>query len=107
RLMRAFRRLLAGGHSLLVIEHNLDVIRASDWIIDLGPDGGEQGGRLMGAGTPEDLMGITESHTGRALKEYAESIVREADTPAMWAEPAATYSVDVATAAPDDNAIHI
>src|SRR5690606_19830904 len=48
RLMRAFRRLLAGGHSLLVIEHNLDVIRASDWVIDLGPEGGERGGEIMG-----------------------------------------------------------
>src|SRR5690606_30153990 len=56
RLMRAFRRLLAGGHSLLVIEHNLDVIRASDWIIDLGPEGGEQGGQIVAAGTPEDLV---------------------------------------------------
>ena len=113
RLMRAFRRLLAGGHSLLVIEHNLDVIRASDWIIDLGPDGGEQGGRLMGEGTPEDVMAITESHTGRALKEYAESIVREAETPATVAEPAATYAVQLAPAASEsaaseeaDGAIH-
>src|SRR5690606_34042925 len=111
--MRAFRRLLAGGHSLLVIEHNLDVIRASDWIIDLGPDGGEQGGRLMGEGTPEDVMAITESHTGRALKEYAESIVREAETPATVAEPAATYAVQLAPAASEsaaseeaDGAIH-
>src|SRR5690606_9966377 len=56
RLMRAFRRLLAAGHSLLVIEHNLDVIRASDWVIDLGPEGGEQGGLVVGAGTPDDIM---------------------------------------------------
>ena len=76
RLMRAFRRLLAGGHSLLVIEHNLDVVRAADWVIDLGPDGGEQGGHVVGAGTPADLIQIADSHTGQALKEYEQEIIR-------------------------------
>ena len=79
RLMRAFRRLLSGGHSLLVIEHNLDVVRASDWVIDLGPDGGEQGGHLVGAGTPADLMAIAESHTGQALREYEQNIIHSGD----------------------------
>ena len=105
RLMRAFRRLLAGGHSLLVIEHNLDVIQASDWVIDLGPDGGEMGGRVLGAGTPADIMEIAESHTGRALKEYASSIIRSAEdsvaesaTSAMAvAEPAISYAVEADT----------
>ncbi|CAD5374131.1 UvrABC system protein A [Rubrivivax sp. A210] len=70
KLMRALRKLQAGGHSLLVIEHNLDVIRAADWIIDLGPEGGEEGGELVCAGTPEDLKAHPSSHTGRALREY-------------------------------------
>jgi excinuclease UvrABC ATPase subunit len=55
KLMRALRKLLEAGHSLIVIEHNLDVIRASDWLIDLGPEGGEGGGLIVAEGTPEDV----------------------------------------------------
>ncbi|MGO9634893.1 MAG: excinuclease ABC subunit UvrA [Steroidobacteraceae bacterium] len=69
KLLRAFRRLIEAGHSLLVIEHNLDVMRAADWIIDLGPEGGDAGGALIGAGTPARIMRIASSHTGRALRE--------------------------------------
>ncbi len=70
KLLTAFRKLLAAGHSLLVIEHNLDVIHASDWIIDLGPEGGEHGGSIVCVGTPEEVRARTDSHTGRALAEY-------------------------------------
>ncbi len=70
KLLAAFRRLLEAGHSLVVIEHNLDVIRAADWILDLGPEGGESGGQLVVAGTPEQVSRHAGSHTGRALKEY-------------------------------------
>ncbi len=70
-LLRAFRRLLAGGHSLLVIEHNLDVIRAADWLIDLGPEGGDDGGEIICTGTPDEVARHPGSHTGRALREYA------------------------------------
>ncbi|MFZ0717921.1 MAG: hypothetical protein WAN02_27500, partial [Mycobacterium sp.] len=70
KLMQALRRLLERGHSLIVIEHNLDVIRAADWIIDLGPEGGDAGGELVCAGTPEDLKACTHSHTGQALLAY-------------------------------------
>ncbi len=70
KLMRALRKLLEAGHSLLVIEHNLDVIRAADWLIDLGPEGGEGGGQLVAAGTPEDLRAHPRSHTGAALRDY-------------------------------------
>ncbi|MEY8875326.1 MAG: excinuclease ABC subunit UvrA [Leptothrix sp. (in: b-proteobacteria)] len=70
KLMRAFRKLLEAGHSLLVIEHNLDVVRASDWIVDLGPEGGEAGGELVAEGTPADLRAHPTSHTGAALREY-------------------------------------
>ena len=55
KLLKAFRKLLVAGHSLLVIEHNLDVIRAADWIIDLGPEGGERGGEIVCAGTPAQV----------------------------------------------------
>jgi len=71
KLMRALRKLLDAGHSLLVIEHNLDVMRASDWIIDLGPEGGDAGGQVVAVGTPEELREHPSSHTGRALREYA------------------------------------
>jgi excinuclease ABC subunit A len=70
KLMRAFRKLLDAGHSIIVIEHNLDVIRASDWLIDLGPEGGEAGGALVCTGTPEDVKRHPTSHTGRALADY-------------------------------------
>ncbi|MEY2953746.1 MAG: hypothetical protein RLZZ401_1833, partial [Pseudomonadota bacterium] len=70
KLMRALRKLLDAGNSLIVIEHNLDVVRASDWVIDLGPEGGDAGGYLVAQGTPEDLRGHASSHTGRALRDY-------------------------------------
>ncbi|MDT7520846.1 excinuclease ABC subunit UvrA [Rhodoferax sp. TBRC 17198] len=74
KLMRALRKLLDAGHSLVVIEHNLDVIRASDWLIDLGPEGGDAGGQVVAYGTPEDLLLHATSHTGKALREYAASM---------------------------------
>ena len=67
KLLRAFRRLIEAGHSLLVIEHNLDVVRAADWIIDLGPEGGAAGGYIVCVGTPTEVMRVPASHTGRAL----------------------------------------
>ncbi|MGS0984282.1 excinuclease ABC subunit UvrA [Burkholderia glumae] len=74
KLMQAFGKLLAGGHSLVVIEHNLDVIRAADWLIDLGPEGGDGGGLVLCAGTPEDVKGCAGSHTGEALLQYERAI---------------------------------
>ena len=74
KLMRALRKLLDAGHSLIVIEHNLDVIRASDWIIDLGPEGGDAGGQIVAQGSPENLRNDTHSHTAAALREYEESL---------------------------------
>ena len=68
-LLNAFQRLVDAGHSLLVIEHNLDVIKSADWIIDLGPDAGDEGGRVVAEGTPEQIAASPASHTGRALKE--------------------------------------
>lgn len=74
KLMRALRKLLEAGHSLIVIEHNLDVIRASDWLIDLGPEGGEGGGLVVAEGSPEDVRQHPTSHTGKALRDYAEAM---------------------------------
>ena len=70
KLMRALRKLLDAGHSLVVIEHNLDVIRASDWLIDLGPEGGDAGGLIVAQGTPEEVRLHASSHTGKALRDY-------------------------------------
>src|SRR5580765_1505872 len=70
KLMRSFRKLLEAGHSIVVIEHNLDVIRASDWLIDLGPEGGEAGGELVATGTPEEVKRHAHSHTAKALRDY-------------------------------------
>jgi excinuclease ABC subunit A len=69
KLLAAFKKLLAAGHSLLVIEHNLDVIKTADWLIDLGPEGGEEGGHIVGVGTPEQLALNAASHTGRYLRD--------------------------------------
>ncbi|MFN0037922.1 MAG: excinuclease ABC subunit UvrA [Burkholderiales bacterium] len=80
KLLRAFRRLVTAGHSLLVIEHNLDVIAASDWIIDLGPEGGEAGGEVVFTGTPGQIKNETKSHTGVALMEYERAIEKGAFT---------------------------
>src|SRR5207237_564470 len=65
KLLKSFRKLIAAGHSLVVIEHNLDVIRACDWIIDLGPEGGEAGGEIVATGTPAQVMEHATSHTGK------------------------------------------
>jgi excinuclease ABC subunit A len=67
KLLAAFRKLLESGASLLVIEHNLDIIKSADWLIDLGPEGGDQGGRIIATGTPEQVARNAQSHTGRFL----------------------------------------
>ena len=80
KLLRAFRKLLSAGHSLLVIEHNLDIIRASDWIIDLGPEGGDGGGQIICTGTPLQVAAHDRSYTGQALAAYEKAL--SADIPA-------------------------
>jgi excinuclease ABC subunit A len=67
KLLTAFRKLIDGGGSLIVIEHNLDVIKCADWVIDLGPEGGEAGGKIVGEGTPEEIAANLLSHTGKWL----------------------------------------
>ena len=67
KLLAAFRKLLDAGASLLVIEHNLDIIKSADWLIDLGPEGGEQGGKIIATGTPEQVARNAQSHTGQFL----------------------------------------
>ncbi len=68
-LLKVLQRLVEEGHTVLVIEHNLDVIKSADWLIDLGPEAGEDGGRIVAQGTPEDVARVPQSHTGQALAE--------------------------------------
>ncbi len=70
KLLAAFDKLIRAGNSLVVIEHNMEVVKTADWIIDLGPEGGEQGGRIVFEGTPEDLIQCKDSHTAAALAPY-------------------------------------
>jgi excinuclease ABC subunit A len=67
KLLTALKKLIDGGGSLVVIEHNLDVIKSADWVIDMGPEGGDGGGRVVATGTPEEIAGNLHSHTGKWL----------------------------------------
>ena len=67
KLLAAFRRLIEAGGTILVIEHNLDVIKTADWVIDLGPEGGRHGGQVLATGTPEEIVKASHSHTGQWL----------------------------------------
>ncbi|HLD82201.1 MAG TPA: hypothetical protein VJA22_03285, partial [Patescibacteria group bacterium] len=70
RLLGVLERLVEKGNSVLVIEHNMDVIKTADWLIDLGPEGGEKGGKIICAGSPEDVVQCQESYTGNFLKKH-------------------------------------
>ena len=68
-LEKVLNRLADAGNTIVVIEHNLDVIKCADWVIDLGPEGGEEGGRVIAEGTPEDIARAKDSYTGKYLKK--------------------------------------
>lgn len=114
KLMQSLRRLIADGHSVLLIEHNLDVIRACDWIIDLGPEGGAGGGHILACGSPEHIQNQAHSHTGAALRAYAEHMThtqltgtQRNSTALRAAEPQAQYTRAKTAAANPAQAIHI
>ena len=69
KLLGSFNALLSRGHTIVIIEHNMDIIKSADWIIDIGPEGGDKGGNIVFEGIPEELINIKESHTGKALQE--------------------------------------
>ncbi|MBA7697236.1 UvrABC system protein A [subsurface metagenome] len=69
-LLRCFQKLVEHGHTVVVIEHNLNVIKCADYIIDLGPEGGEKGGNIVAEGLPEDIIKSKKSHTALYLKKY-------------------------------------
>jgi len=70
KLIEVLQRLVDGGNSVLIIEHNPDIVKTSDWIIDLGPEGGHRGGTLVAEGTPEEICKVKKSYTGEFLKKY-------------------------------------
>ena len=70
KLIEVLQRLVEAGNSVLIIEHNLDIIKVADWLIDLGPEGGDRGGELIAEGTPEQVMKVKESYTGKYLKAH-------------------------------------
>jgi excinuclease ABC subunit A len=72
KLLEVLHELVEGGNTVVVIEHNLEVIKTADWIIDLGPEGGDGGGEIVAVGTPEEVAENKRSHTGRYLKEVME-----------------------------------
>ena len=76
KLLEVLQRLVDQGNTVVVIEHNLDVIKTADWIIDIGPEGGDGGGRIVAEGTPEDVAQVAESHTGRYLAPMLETAAR-------------------------------
>ena len=89
RLLEVLQRLVDQGNSVVVIEHNLDVIKTADRIIDMGPEGGEEGGRLIGAGTPEEIAATPESYTGHFLAGIVEPKARKRRAPRREKVPAA------------------
>jgi excinuclease ABC subunit A len=97
KLLAAFRKLLESGASLLVIEHNLDVIKAADWLIDLGPEGGDQGGRIIATGTPEQVARNAQSYTGR----YLARVLGDGDAQAKRSSNGASKTPGVAPAKSD------
>ncbi|MEW6560848.1 MAG: excinuclease ABC subunit UvrA [Pseudomonadota bacterium] len=123
KLLRALRKLLDAGHTVLVIEHNLDVIASSDWVIDLGPEGGDAGGRLVFAGPPDELAACASSYTGQALAhDLAQrgagrgpfslrggNSTEAANDPSLLqvAEPAATYAAASTEAADEAIGPHL
>jgi excinuclease ABC subunit A len=78
-LLQLFQRLVNCGHSIVVIEHNLEVIKCADWIVDLGPEAGDEGGEVVGVGTPEQIARVEKSHTGRFLRAFLGVAGRRSD----------------------------
>ncbi len=99
-LLKTFSFLIKQGHTIIVVEHNLEVIKCADHIIDLGPEGGDQGGHIVFSGIPEDLMETPESHTGAFLKQYlapaADDVQPEASQPAVSADDGNTIVIESA-----------
>ncbi|MFO3796827.1 MAG: excinuclease ABC subunit UvrA, partial [Anaerolineales bacterium] len=77
RLIEVLQRLVDAGNTVIVIEHNLDIIKTADWIIDLGPEGGEGGGEIVAEGTPEEIAQVEASYTGQFLRRHLEMTLQQ------------------------------
>src|SRR5207237_579178 len=101
RLLLVLDRLVTAGNTVLVIEHNLDVIKCADWVIDLGPEGGERGGQIIATGTPEQVAASVSSYTGHYLREaLRDALPAPLPTALGDAAPAATLPSAVARRPP-------
>ena len=89
RLLEVLGRLVDAGNTVVVIEHNLDVIKSADRLIDLGPEGGEAGGEVVASGTPEEVAGVSDSYTGQFLSDLLEPAPEPRRTRARSREPVA------------------
>ncbi len=78
KLLEVLHRLVEGGNTVVVIEHNLDVIKTADWVLDLGPEGGAGGGRLVAEGPPEEIVKVADSYTGQYLARLPRRAARPA-----------------------------
>jgi excinuclease ABC subunit A len=97
QLLDVLHQLVDQGNTVVVIEHNLDVIKTADWVVDLGPEGGAGGGRILASGTPEKIAATKGSHTGRFLAPHLKPV--QAPAPKVAAKKAATKSVPAKAAA--------
>ena len=107
KLLAAFRKLLDSGASLLVIEHNLDIIKSADWLIDLGPEGGNQGGKIIATGTPEQVARNSQSHTGRFLSRVLQANGQARQTNGQAKRPGNGASKSSGTSATIENGTNI
>ncbi|MGD8947624.1 MAG: excinuclease ABC subunit UvrA [Desulfobacterales bacterium] len=95
KLLKSLQKLVENGNTVLVIEHNMDVVKTADWVVDLGPEGGDTGGTVVAAGPPEEISKNNASHTGRFLKEYLKGsgrLKRRSSPPRQVAETVAAFS---------------
>ncbi len=96
KLLASFRKLMEGGASIVIIEHNLDIIKSADWVIDLGPEGGDAGGRVIAAGTPEQVARNSDSHTGKFLAR----VLNHDNEANHWSRPASSGGNGISRSSP-------
>ena len=92
RLAQVFDRLVDAGHTLVLIEHNLDVIKLADWVIDLGPEAGDRGGQVVATGRPEEVAKVEQSHTGRWLRTVLHGVNHSDASPRVKASRASSLA---------------